>query len=457
MRKIFISREIVNKLHARKIFMTDRIPDGIEGRINREYIYPDDCEIGANCGLLGGMRFPKTFGFYSYSFSPLDIFFSIGNYCSIAKGMQLLGVRHPMERFTTSSVTYDTWSPIFKGDFKLKRQLPPQWKNEINVQDDVWIGANVTLKKGITLHTGCVIGANSLVTHDVPPYAVVGGIPAKLIKYRFDSHTIKELLEIKWFEYDINYLDIPPDIYIYDFIKTFKEHKDELPKLKPMKLDNIFEAIFQERKDFYDKKINLLLENGRFQVTKEEMDDKENFNTLLETMYHKNCLKQNQMILNKLCIKDVYKEFLINVFLRLEEDNRLEYFSMKGDSIWLHYVPFINSSQSKILHVPIERSGKTWPSADRENTSVFATYMTLIKKDVFISIEMSATDVTKARELADMVGYEKNNSPGAIIRLKTKRFPYGDGKELNSAVNTALDELCLVGDKLVVALNKMDL
>lgn len=117
----------------------------------------------------------------------------------------------------------------------------------------MWIGADVTLKKGITLHTGCIVGAYSLVTHDVPPYAVVGGTPAKIIKYRFDSQMIKKLLESRWFDYDVNYLDVPSDIYAYEFIQHFNEHKGELPRLQPVRLEDIFLDLREKRKAVWPK------------------------------------------------------------------------------------------------------------------------------------------------------------------------------------------------------------
>jgi tetrahydrodipicolinate N-succinyltransferase len=57
------------------------------------------------------------------------------------------------------------------------------------------------LKRGITLHNGCVVGAGSVVTKDVPPYAIVAGNPARIIKYRFDDNIIEQLLNLRWFDY----------------------------------------------------------------------------------------------------------------------------------------------------------------------------------------------------------------------------------------------------------------
>ena len=455
MHKFLMSREILDKLHEKKIFMTDRIPAGIEGRINREFFYTNECRIGHNCGLLGGVHFPKVFGSYTYSFSPLDTFFSVGNYCSIAGGMRILGTRHPIERFTTSSITYDTWSPIFKGDFRLhKTSAPPPWNNEVIIENDVWIGANVTLKKGVTLHTGCVVGANSLVTHDVPPYAVVGGVPAKLIKYRFDSHTIRCLLESRWYEYDVNYLDVPSDIYVYDFIKHFNEHKDKLPKLETVKLDYVIESLTHPNRVDFRNKMQLFMKDGNLIVNATDVADKKNWIILMEALYLKGCVKQNEHSLNEMLINDSWKQMILQIFSRLEADKRIVFFAMKGDATWFHYKPYDKNVVSHGLTVPLEGSGETWPSADRKNTSTFATFMSLKENGIYISIELAAKESTKARELAENVGYEKDKSSRTLIRLKTKLFQCKDVSDIRSAVNLALDELCNIGNKLTVALEK---
>ena len=104
------------------------------------------------------------------------------------------------------------------------------------------------------------------------------------------------------------------------------------------------------------------------------------------------------------------------------------------------------------MTVPLEGSGETWPSADRKNTSTFATFMSLKENGIYISIELDAKESTKARELAENVGYEKDKSSRTLIRLKTKLFQCKDVSDIRSAVNLALDELCNIGNKLTIAL-----
>jgi len=119
----------------------------------------------------------------------------IGAYCSIAMdNLFLLGGGHPLHYATT---------------YPFKNMLCGQEESlengDIIIKDDVWIGAQATIMSGVTIGQGAVIGAKALVTHDIPPYAIAVGIPAKVIKYRFNEETINELMKIDFskFGYEI--------------------------------------------------------------------------------------------------------------------------------------------------------------------------------------------------------------------------------------------------------------
>lgn len=74
--------------------------------------------------------------------------------------------------------------------------------NPTIIGNDVWLGANVVVKQGVKIGDGAVIGANAVITHDVPPYSIVVGVPAKIIKFRFNEKQISLLLNSKWFAYE---------------------------------------------------------------------------------------------------------------------------------------------------------------------------------------------------------------------------------------------------------------
>jgi len=135
---------------------------------------------------------------------------SVGRYCSIASGLQVFGDAHPTDWLTSSPVGYN--ADHHRCLEAIGMQNPPdirafQASNRsvrTNIGNDVWIGADCLLKPGITVGNGAIIAARSVVTRDVPPYAVVSGAPAIIRKYRFDKAKISRLQEIEWWRFDLS-------------------------------------------------------------------------------------------------------------------------------------------------------------------------------------------------------------------------------------------------------------
>ena len=124
----------------------------------------------------------------------------IGKFCSIACGAKFLfnSANHKM----TSLSTYTF--PLFFEEWGLEKENVAQaWdqKGDIIIGNDVWIGYEAVILSGVTIGDGAVIGCRAVVTKDVPPYTIVGGVPAKPIRKRFDEETIKELQKIKWWDW----------------------------------------------------------------------------------------------------------------------------------------------------------------------------------------------------------------------------------------------------------------
>lgn len=117
-----------------------------------------------------------------------DAHLYIGHFCSVASGVVfVLDADHPLDRISTFP---------FKVKCLGTEKYEAVTKGDIVVGDDVWIGQNAIINSGVHIGQGAVIAAGAVVTKDIPPYAVVGGVPAKVIKYRFSPNMIKELLKI---------------------------------------------------------------------------------------------------------------------------------------------------------------------------------------------------------------------------------------------------------------------
>lgn len=134
----------------------------------------------------------------------------IGRFCSIAPGVVIGDSNHPTEWLSTHSFQWGegSWIP---SEALARFNRPVERKGQRTlIGNDVWIGANAIILPGITIGDGAIIAAGSVVSRDVPPYAIVGGVPARVIRYRFDEKTINRLMKIRWWRFSLEGLaDIP--------------------------------------------------------------------------------------------------------------------------------------------------------------------------------------------------------------------------------------------------------
>ncbi|MFD0463207.1 CatB-related O-acetyltransferase [Microvirga aerilata] len=172
-------------------------------------------QIGAFCSISGG-RLGNV---------------SIGRYCSIAPDVMIGANEHPTDWLTTSRIAYQpelhSWAeflaPERVPEIAANRRDPGDIGKMTVLGNDVWIGQDVFIKAGVRIGDGAVIAARSVVTRDVPPYSIVGGVPAKVLKMRFDPHTISRLTALQWWRFSIF------DIYDINF-QTIGSALDEIQR-----------------------------------------------------------------------------------------------------------------------------------------------------------------------------------------------------------------------------------
>lgn len=152
-------------------------------------------------------------GMYSYGcFTPdyINSLTRIGRYCSFAEGVCIFNGNHPLEHQSLHPFFYN---PVFGyiGEEKIKRR-------QIEIGHDVWVGRNAIITPSVKkIGNGAVIGAGSVVTKDVPDFAVVAGNPARIIKFRFDPETIAAMNQSQWWLKDIQELIKNVDTFTRDF------------------------------------------------------------------------------------------------------------------------------------------------------------------------------------------------------------------------------------------------
>ncbi|PUE42385.1 CatB-related O-acetyltransferase [Limnohabitans sp. Bal53] len=174
-------------------------------KIGRRAIVRAGTEVGPDVVL----------GDYSYISGPSSYVEAarIGKFCSIARQVTIGPGDHDLAGVSTHPFRL---SPAYGGlvdtVVPLKQKAPPV------IGNDVWIGINSMIMRGVSIGDGAVVAANSVVTRDVPPYAIFGGVPAKLIRYRFSDEIIRALLQIRWWDWPLSKIKHS----VHDFSDTEK-------------------------------------------------------------------------------------------------------------------------------------------------------------------------------------------------------------------------------------------
>lgn len=180
-------------------------------------VFLKDCNIGENVNIGDFTRAENTtfetqvsiqrnaliyssrIGKYSYTGKNFTMWYAgIGAFCSISWNVGIGGANHDYKRLTTHAFLYSPYMGLM-GENETGYE---RFNEPCKIGNDVWIGANAIICRNVVVGTGAVVGAGAVVTHDVEPYMIVAGVPAKPIRKRFDDNTIERLLKIHWWDFD---------------------------------------------------------------------------------------------------------------------------------------------------------------------------------------------------------------------------------------------------------------
>jgi acetyltransferase-like isoleucine patch superfamily enzyme len=199
---IALTDPLIGKLHAR----------GISTLLRPGAILPQDCAFEPPCSLKWmNVQHSLQLGAFSYAVSGFYFGCRIGRYCSFGEQVQIGRHPHAMHWVSTSPFFHTPYRNVLDQDlpsgvdltpFKdYKRNTRPVQAKLTTLGNDVWIGHGAFVLPGVTVGDGAVIAAMAVVTKDVPPYAVVAGSPARVVRLRFPEAQVKLLLESRWWDF----------------------------------------------------------------------------------------------------------------------------------------------------------------------------------------------------------------------------------------------------------------
>lgn len=185
---------------------------GLHTTIDSKVIFEGCNRLGSNAVFLNSyMGYASYVSDYSFIKNT-----RIGRYTCIADNVLTVAGNHPLSFVSVHPAFYSVVQhPTYVDKQKFEEFKYIDTSNNISIEigNDVWIGTRVTILEGVHIGDGAVVAAGAVVTKDVPPYAIVGGIPAKVIKYRFDKESVRKLLDLKWWDKDLQWIKSHADNY----------------------------------------------------------------------------------------------------------------------------------------------------------------------------------------------------------------------------------------------------
>lgn len=186
----------------------------IRNNKNKGVIFSSECKYSRDCffegnNYIAGEVYDCNIGYGSYIHRNSVLKnVKVGRFCAIAEDVNIRLFVHPTNMVAISPCFY-------RKEHTLKTFVDENYYEDLEIAgngfsviigNDVWVGQGVSIKSGVTIGDGAVVGAGAVVTHDVEPYSIVGGVPAKRIRYRFSKEQIGALLKIRWWNKDLEWM-----------------------------------------------------------------------------------------------------------------------------------------------------------------------------------------------------------------------------------------------------------
>lgn len=192
----------------------------------------DDVRVESPCDIAAEVHLYQRFqlGAFSHLNGGFIKDVSIGRYCSFARDVQVGHGFHPTQWLSVSPLQYSAgyrgWMERVQADKGTPQHIKPvpfDWASHTTIGNDVWLGNHVVVKDGVRIGDGAVVGAHAVVTHDVPPYAIVAGNPARVIRLRFPDSTVERLLALQWWRFSLGELGPLPFDRIEDAMAAIED------------------------------------------------------------------------------------------------------------------------------------------------------------------------------------------------------------------------------------------
>lgn len=223
-----ILKKIIKKLYSRFALLGCDVGDKCEIRL---FAFIKNTKLeGANVINKSSYVVNSEIGYASYiGKNSILMFTKIGRYCSIASDFSIIQGIHPTRKWVSTHPSFFSKTKLIpisytnENKFNELKFTSNENKYYVEIGNDVWVASKVTVLPGVVIGDGAIVAAGSIVTKDVPPYAIVAGVPAKVIGYRFSEDEIQWLQKLEWWNKDTKWIN-----YYARYFENIKLLKDKL-------------------------------------------------------------------------------------------------------------------------------------------------------------------------------------------------------------------------------------